>query len=178
MTCILALGGSNSSKSINRQLANYTANQVTNAEIITFDLSQVDVPLFGVDLQSQIGLPKEVETFHSLLLKCDGIVLSVAEHNGNVSAAFKNLWDWTSRIEKKVWQSKPIFLMSTSPGARGALSAFNITKQVIPFYGGHIVSEFSLPNFYENFTNKGIVNEVLKFKFDEQLALFVEALNK
>lgn len=177
MKSILALGASNSSKSINRALALYTARQVKNTETISFDLSQIDLPLFGVDLQNEIGIPSEIKTFHKLLINCDGIVLSVTEHNGNVSAAFKNLWDWTSRLEKRIWQNKPMFLMSTSPGGRGALSAFEITRQVIPFYGGKIVSEFSLPNFYENFGNEGITDEVLKLDFEQQLSFFVEALS-
>ena len=33
---------------------------------------------------------------------------------------FKNIFDWISRIEKIVWYNKPMFLMSTSDGSRGA----------------------------------------------------------
>jgi NAD(P)H-dependent FMN reductase len=177
MNKILVVGGSNSKKSINRALASYAAQQLSNIEILSFDLSQIDLPLFGADLQEEIGIPKEIETFHNLITECDGIVLSVAEHNGNVAAAFKNLWDWTSRIEKKIWQNKPMFLMSTSPGARGGLSAFNIVSQVIPFYGGSVVASFSLPNFYVNLAKDEIVNEELRSSFEEQLSKFSAALS-
>ena len=63
-----------------------------------------------------------------------------------------------SRIDGKLWSNKPMLLMATSPGSRGGASVLEIAKGRFPYMGGRIVSEFSLPNFGENFKEDRIVN--------------------
>ena len=41
MKKILALGGSNSKESINKQLANYTAGLIEGADVINLDLNEI-----------------------------------------------------------------------------------------------------------------------------------------
>ena len=75
----------------------------------------------------------------------------MSEHNGNYSAAFKNIFDWCTRINGKVFQEKPMLLLATSPGARGGASVLEIAKNAFPRYGALVKATFSLPSFDENF---------------------------
>lgn len=176
MIKILAIGGSNSKTSINKVFAQHIASQVDGAEVTALDWDLLQLPLFGVDLQAETGIPQAVKDFLQQIKDSDAIVLSVAEHNGLITAAFKNLWDWTSRIEQKLWMNKPMFLASTSPGARGAQSAFESTQKILPHYGGNVVARMSLPIFNDNLKDGKILDTQLQKMFETQLSLFRNAL--
>jgi len=75
----------------------------------------------------------------------------MTENNGNYSAAFKNLFDWASRQNIKVFQQKPMLLMATSDGGRGGARVLEIAESAFPRYGAIIKATFSLPTFYDNF---------------------------
>ena len=116
----MTLGGSSSKNSINKQLAAYAGSLVQGAEVINVDLNDYPLPLFSVDLEKDQGYSNELIALNAILDNVDGFVISLAEHNGAYSAAFKNTFDWLSRIDGKVWRNKPMILLSTSPGARAA----------------------------------------------------------
>jgi NAD(P)H-dependent FMN reductase len=79
--------------------------------------------------------------------ECDVIICSLAEHNRSYSAAFKNVFDWASRINVKVFQDKPMFLMSTSPGGYGGGNVMNTAKIFFPSFGADIKETFRFLNF-------------------------------
>ena len=111
------------------------------------------------------------------MTSADGIVMSLAEYNGSYTTAFKNLFDWLSRIDRKVWKNKPMLLLATSPGRRGGRGVLEIAKQGFPYYGGHIIADFSLPQFRVNFSEEeGITDEQLRQSLAAKIALFEEAL--
>lgn len=177
MKKILAFAGSNSKQSINKTLASYAANLVEQAEVQLVDLNDYELPIYSIDLEKENGMPQSATQFSTLIASADGIVLSLAEHNGNFSAAFKNLIDWLSRIEgKKVWQNKPMLLLATSPGARGASSVLGIAKTSFPYLGGQVAASFSLPAYYDNFVNGAINNNELKQALVQQVNTFAQAL--
>ena len=126
MKNIIAFAGSNSKNSINKQLAVYTANQVDGANVTVIDLNDFDLPLYGMDLEMEQGIPADAQRFLDMIKSADGIVLSLAEHNGAYSTAFKNAFDWMSRIDGKLWSDVPMFLMATSPGGRGGATVLEI----------------------------------------------------
>jgi len=64
-----------------------------------------------------------------------------------------------SRIDQKVWNEKPMLLLSTSPGKRGGANVMEATKNLLPHFGGNVISDFSLPSFYDNFKDGEIVEE-------------------
>lgn len=148
---IIAFAGSNSSKSINKKLATYASSLFENTEVEILDLNDYEAPLFNVDKESEIGQAKEAQLFLEKLKSATLLVISLAENNGNYSTAFKNIMDWCSRIEKDIFQNKPVLLMATSPGARGGKSVLEIAESNLPRYGAVIKGVFSLPNFNDNF---------------------------
>ncbi|MDF1739605.1 MAG: NAD(P)H-dependent oxidoreductase [Verrucomicrobiales bacterium] len=170
---ILSFGGSTSSSSINRQLANHAAGLVPSAEVTDLDLRQFDLPLYSSDEEEANGVPQAAQDFKTLIESHDAIVVSLAEHNGSYSAAFKNLYDWTSRINVKVWSDKPMLLMATSPGGRGGATVLETAKATFPRMGADLRATFSLPTFYENFsTEEGVIHPEFKAALDEAIAAF------
>jgi NAD(P)H-dependent FMN reductase len=92
-------------------------------------------------------------------------VISLSEHNGTYSAAFKNIFDWTSRVTGKVFQDKPLLLLATSNGARGGIAVLNSAIDRWKYMGGNIKASFNLPEFDKNFdTKSGITQKEFKDK--------------
>ena len=160
MKNIVAFAGSNSKQSVNKKLAVY-ASELVDAEVIILDLNDFEMPLYGIDLESEMGLPQNAHKFLEHIKNSDGIVMALAEHNGAYTSVFKNLFDWMSRIDGKLWSDKPMLLMATSPGARGGATVLDIAKGRFPFMGGNIVATYSLPSFYDNFSEGKISNSEL-----------------
>jgi len=167
---ITAFAGSNSTKSINKQLVEYTLTHFPGAEINLLDLNDYDMPLFSVDRESNDGYPEAARTFLKQFQDADLIIVSMAEHNGNCTAAFKNLLDWSSRIELKIFNGKPMFVTSTSPGKGGAGLSLQYALTRFPRHSGEILESFSLPSFNEHFSKeKGILDEELEAAFLEKV---------
>jgi NAD(P)H-dependent FMN reductase len=163
MKKIIAFGASSSKTSINKQLATFAANQFENTSVEVLDLNDYEMPIYSADKEKENGIHKLAHDFYAKIGSADLIVISFAEHNGAYSAAFKNIFDWTSRINAKTFQEKPVLLLSTSPGPRGGSSVLEIAKNRFPFQGGKVVGSFSLPSFNDNFdAEKGITNEDLR----------------
>ena len=162
MKKLLALGASTSSKSINRKFANYAAGLGGGAEVTDLDLSRYSLPIFSSDEEEVNGVPAGAQEFLDTIRAHDAVVVSMAEHNGSYTAAFKNLYDWTSRIEYEVWAGKPMLLLATSPGARGGATVLAAAEATFPRMGASSVTTFSLPSFYDNFDDeKGVTDEAL-----------------
>ena len=176
---IIAFGASSSSLSINKQLANYAAHRVADAEVTILDLNDFEMPIYSIDKERETGIPTLAHDFKAQLRAADGIIISFAEHNGAYSTAFKNIFDWISRIEKDVWMNKPMLLLATSPGGRGGRTVLDIAVNKFKFMNKNTIASFSLPSFKANFSSEnGIIDKALLQAFQEQLALFTTALSK
>ena len=175
---IVAMGGSSSRQSINKKLANFAARQIEGAEVNLLDLNDYEMPIYSIDREKENDIPELAHRFKAQLKAADGIIISFAEHNGAYSAAFKNIMDWISRIDKKVWEDKPMLLMATSPGARGGQTVLDIAVNKFKFMNPNTIVHFSLPNFHQNFSEeKGISDEELLQAFNKVLGEFVLALS-
>ncbi len=160
---IIAFGASNSRHSINQQFAHYAAMQFGD-EVTMIDLNDFEMPLFSVDREKEDGYPEEAHEFIDIIAGADLLVISMAEHNGAYTTAFKNIFDWTSRIEAKIFENKSIVLLSTSPGGFGGGNVMQLALTRFPKHGANIIAHFSLPKFEENFDN-GITDNDLNANF-------------
>jgi len=176
MKNIVTIGGSNSKSSINKVLAEYVGSLVNNVELTNVDLNNFEMPLFSVDLEAQIERPQGVKELNEIIEKADGFVISLAEHNGAYSTAFKNAFDWLSRIDGKVWKDKPMLLLATSPGARGGQTVLELAAGRFPYMGAQIIGSLSVPSFFENFKEGKIVNTDLKSAIEKMVSDFEKAL--
>ncbi|WP_337964959.1 NAD(P)H-dependent oxidoreductase [uncultured Flavobacterium sp.] len=164
---IVAFGGSNSQHSINKHFATYAASLFENADVEVLDLNDFAMPLFSVDLEKEIGQHELAKAFLKKIESADVLVISLAENNGNYSAAFKNLFDWSSRITKEVFQQKATLLLATSPGPRGGASVLEIANNALPRYGAQIKATYSLPTFNANFNLEE--NKISNTELDKEL---------
>jgi len=176
MKKVIAFAGTNSKNSINKQLAEYAVNHIENAEIEVLDLNDFELPMYGIDYEMEHGIPNNAQAFLDKIKTSNGIVLSLAEHNGAYASVFKNLFDWMSRIDGKLWSDIPMLLMATSPGGRGGATVLEVAKGRFPYMGGNIVADFSFPSFSENFSEGSITNEVLNSQLKAATSKLQEAL--
>ncbi|UOK41956.1 MULTISPECIES: NADPH-dependent FMN reductase [Flavobacterium] len=172
---IIAFGGSISKNSINKKLATYVSHLFEHADVEVLDLNDFAMPVFSVDLEKEIVQHPLAQAFLDKIASAELLVISMAENNGNYSAAFKNTFDWASRINVKVFQGKPMLLMATSDGARGGARVLEIAQTAFPRYGANIIATFSFPKFYDNFDmeNMKISDSVL----DNQIRDIVKNLS-
>ena len=163
---IIAFGASYSKQSINKQFAAHATQHFAHAEIEVLDLNDYPLPLFTVDVEAEKGHPQVIDRFLAKIAEADLLIISMSEHNGSYTAAFKNLLDWTSRKKMKLFQEKKVLLISTSPGPRGGAGSISAAKIRFPIHGADIIADFSLPSFEQNFNREsGIVHPELKAKF-------------
>lgn len=172
MKKIITIAGSNSQKSINKNLLTYATGLLKDVEIISIDLNDYLLPIYGSDFEAENGIPTAIKRLDELFDTADGFMVSLAEHNGSYAAVFKNTLDWLSRINMKVWREKPMLLMATSPGGRGGASVLQAASTYFPFMGADITDTFSLPSFYENFREGNIIEENFRKELYDKTARF------
>jgi NAD(P)H-dependent FMN reductase len=169
---IIAFAASNSRQSINRKLASYAASLIKSADIDLLDLNDFEMPLFSQDKEAELGQPEQAKQFLARLQSADALIISFAEHNGSYTAAYKNIFDWVSRIEQKVFQNKPMVMLSTSPGPRGASSVLALATNSAHYFAGDVKASLSVPRFFDNFDVKKqcLLDDDLLQKLEEALA--------
>lgn len=152
---ILAIGASGSAASINAALARFAAglvaDHVPGAEVARLDPRDHPLPLFTEDLEREIGRPAAAQAFFDRIGAADALVLSFAEHNGSYTASWKNLFDWASRIDMKVFQGKPALFLSASPGPGGARSVLAAAQGSAGFFGAEVKAAVSVGRFHDVF---------------------------
>lgn len=166
----IAFAGSNSSTSINHQLVTYAAQGLDDAEVIK--LKDYEMPIYSEDVEKSDGIPQGIKNLGAKLLESNRFVISVSEHNGNISAFLKNTLDWLSRHNRDFLKDKKVILLSTSPGPGGASSALQITEKTLPYFGAEIISTLSIGSFYDVFKDGKIVNKAIDEKLQETLNSF------
>ena len=138
------------------------------------DLNDYELPLFSEDIELEIGQPPKALEFLRKIGESDALLISFAEHNGSYSVAYKNIFDWCSRINPKVFQGKPMVLLSTSPGSRGGASVLATDESTAHRFAGKVKASLSIPSFEDNFD---LESNTLKSKeLQEQLAKAVRRI--
>lgn len=171
---IIAFAASSSRQSINKQLVTYAAGLLRGVEVEILDLNDYELPLFSVDREAQLGHPQLAKDFLQKITASQGLIIAFAEHNSTYTAAYKNIFDWCSRIEKKVFADKPAVFLATSPGGRGGASVLSEALASAGRFGAQVVASLSVPNFADNFDS---VAGVLTHKeLNQQLIAAVAAL--
>ena len=161
---ILAFAASNSRTSINKQLITYAggvleAEQGMSVEII--DLNDFEVPIYSIDREQADGIPALVHQLYAQIGTADGLLIAYAEHNGLYTVAFKNLYDWMSRIDIKIYQAKPTVMLATSPGPGGAQRVLKLATESADHFGADLKASLSIPGFYDHFdTDAGCLTDM------------------
>ncbi len=166
---VVAFAASNSSRSINKQLVLSAANALKttvnpDADVELLDLNDYEMPLYSIDREENEGVPQAAHDFRTKIGQADALLVSYAEHNGNVTVAYKNIFDWMSRIDRDIFQGKPIVMLSTSPGGGGGANALKVATESAPHFGADVKATFTLPGFFDNFDSESgvVADEALR----------------
>ena len=177
---VLAFAASSSQQSINHKLVSYAEKLIKEyndaAEVNLIRINDFEMPLFSIDRENELGQPPEAKAFHQKISESDIIVISFAEHNGSYSAAYKNLFDWTSRIDTKVFQDKSLLLLATSPGAGGAATVLNQATTSAPYFSGNLKASLSVGSFFDNFDTE--TNTISNQELNQKLIDAIKQLNE
>ena len=182
MKNVLLFAASNNPESINGKLINYTATLFKKHKTNVLRLQDYPLPVYSPVTESEQGIPKNAMLFKDQILRHDAFVISVAEHNRSVTAAFKNTLDWLSRTDKdysNLLSGKTILLISTSPSPGGARTALANAETMLRAFGATLFTgTISLVNYFENvsFTNSGM--QIKEKNFSDNLKKFVDQLEK
>ncbi len=149
---ILAFAASSSKHSINAQLVSYASRLATDglvqdATVETIDLNDYEMPIYSVDREGEGGIPQAARDFVAKIADADALIVSYAEHNGHFTAAYKNIFDWASRIDRNIFAGRPMVALSASPGPGGAGRVLDFVVQAADTFGYRVVGELAVPNF-------------------------------
>jgi chromate reductase len=171
---VLAFAASNSRSSINKALVTYASSLLEHAQIDLIDLNDYEMPIYSSDRENDSGIPPLAHDFYNKISAVDAVIISFAEHNGSYTAAYKNLFDWTSRIDPKVYQDKPTVLLATSPGPGGAGGVLAAAKGSAPYFGMKVKADLSVAKFFDEFdVEKGTLKNAA---MNEQLLTTISQL--
>lgn len=126
---ILAFAGSLRKDSHNKKLVKIAAKGAEDAGgIVTYiDLKDYPLPLYDQEIEDATGIPENARKLKELMLASDGFLIACPEYNSSMTAVFKNVIDWTSRMSKPdevylcCFIDKVVGLMSASPGGMGGM---------------------------------------------------------
>lgn len=172
---MLVFVGSNSSKSINEQLTKSVLKEL-NINHTFLDLKTLNIPLFSEDLEREIKSPKGIELLLGEINTHEHIFIATNEHNSNLSAFFKNILDWLLRANKSFLYGKKVFILSTSNGKRGGLSANEILQNMVNRFGCQVVVSYAFTSFSENFNteNQQITNKDFLKEIEDELNIILK----
>jgi NAD(P)H-dependent FMN reductase len=164
---LLTFAATNSKHSINQSLAVFAAGLVDGAEVEILDINDYEMPIFSIEREQELGQPDAARAFFRKIGEADALIISFAEHNGTYTAAYKNLFDWTSRIDTGVFQNKPTVFLATSPGGRGAAGVLATASNSGPHFAANLKASVSVPSFHENFDSE--TNTLKNSAIEQQL---------
>lgn len=157
---ILAFAASNSLNSINCKLIDHAAARLRadimpDAQIELLDLNDYEMPIYSIDREQTTGIPAPAREFFDRIGAADAVLVSFAEHNGFVTAAWKNIFDWMSRIEMKLWQAKPMVMLAASPGPRAGANVLASQEMLAPHFGADLRGKLGIGQWAEGWDADG-----------------------
>jgi len=130
-----------------------------NAEIEVFDLKEI--PPFNQDFERD--LPPSVKEFKAKIKAADALLIATPEYNYSIPGVLKNAIDAASRpYADKVFDGKPVAIMSASTGRLGGARAQYHLRQTFVFLNMHPINrpEVMLSQAAQNVDEKGnLTNE-------------------
>ncbi len=168
---LLVLAGSSRTGAFSSRLADVAgaSAEAASAKVTRLDLRALELPLYDGDLEAARGVPEGARKLRDALLASDALLVATPEYNGFPTPLFINAFDWLSRVQADAGQpsglavtaSKPVGLLSSSPGALGGLRALNTTRQYLSmaFAMMPVPQQFALSRANEAFDEAGVLKD-------------------
>jgi len=132
---LLLIAGSARQGALSVKLRDAARHVAETAGALTdvLDLRALALPLYDGDLEAREGVPAGASLLRDAIAAHDAIMIVTPEYNGFPTPLVINAFDWLSRLKDglAVTASKPVALLSTSPGALGGLRAMNYLRQYL-----------------------------------------------
>ncbi|GEO69129.1 FAD-dependent oxidoreductase [Levilactobacillus acidifarinae] len=174
-TSIVALVGTNASKSYNRKLLH--SMQHLFGKEVDFEVCEIkDLPMFNEDLAADE--PAAVKALAAKVAAADGVVIGVPEYDHAVPASLKSALEWLSSVEHP-FTDKAVMIVGTSLGIQGTVRAQMNLRQILdaPGVNAKVLpgNEFMLPQASNKFDDHDHLTDAnsenfLKSCFDKFLA--------
>ncbi|MEO0971992.1 MAG: NAD(P)H-dependent oxidoreductase [Pseudomonadota bacterium] len=137
---VVAFGASNHSASINARLASLAGERFTSefradAQVELLDLNDFEMPIYSLDRERDTGIPELAQSLFAQIGSADALIISFAEYNGTYTSAWKNIHDWMSRIEMKIYQGKATLALAATPGPRAGAGVLQAVTSAAPHFG-------------------------------------------
>ena len=151
---ILAFAASNSRNSINRALVEHATSRL-QAEVIPRaesefpDLNDYEIPIYSIDCERESGIPAKAQSFFDKIGGADAVLVLFAEHDGSVTAAWKNIFDCMGRIDMRLWQGKPLVMTAAIPGPRACAGVLGSQEMIAPYIGAEIRGKLGVGRWSE-----------------------------
>ena len=171
---LLAFAASNSSNSINQALLSYAVEKMGDHDVSFLDIRDYPLPIYGKDLEAGQGIPENAHKLKDAISSQDALIIASPEHNGSMPAVFKNIIDWLSRMVEPGQSffgdsTKPVLLLSASPGPAGGATNLAHIERLMPYWGGDVKGNYSVGGFPESFQDGRLNSEN-----DQELSAVIE----
>jgi chromate reductase len=128
---LLGICGSLRAGSYNRKLMLEAKRLFDPAE---FEDGNLRLPLYDGDLETEHGIPAEVQALADAIARADAVVIAGPEYNKGLSGVLKNALDWVSRTKGNPWRDKPVAILSATGGrAGGERTQFSLRLCLVAF---------------------------------------------
>lgn len=150
----LAISGSLRKKSYNTALLK--AAQKLAPELNIEILDYTNLPIFNQDVEES-AYPQAATDIREKIKAADAVLIATPEFNRTIAGSLKNLLDWASRPDYKLWDQKPVGVIGASSGMRGAnLAQFDV-RRIMSYFNARTMGQ---PEFYCANDEEGKFNDV------------------
>lgn len=160
MPLLLGLSGSLRRDSFNTQILKTLDEALgEKAELRVFPLN--DIPLYDQDLDTDTP-PAPVAALRAAIGEADGVVIASPEYNHGMSGVIKNALDWASRpYAQAKLTGKPVFVLTSSPGAVGGARAHAQLNETLAGIGARTVlrPQAVIPAVHEKITDGRLTDQ-------------------
>lgn len=123
----VAIVGTNSDRSTNRQLLHFMANHFADqAEIEVIEIK--GVPVF-TQPEDKVA-PESVQVISQKIAEADGVIISTPEYDHSITAALKALLEWISYTDQAL-MDKGVMIVGGSLGSLGTSRAQSHLRQIL-----------------------------------------------
>ena len=165
---VLGFAGSTRRASFNNRLVRIAESGARDAggSVTHIDLRDYRLPIFDQDEEAASGKPDNARALKQLMCDHDGLLIASPEYNSSVTAALKNMIDWTSRSDDDdlfplvAFRGKVVTLMSASPGALGGLRGLVHLRSILANLGCIVLpDQVAVSKAHEAFTADGDLSD-------------------
>lgn len=151
----VAIVGTNSDRSTNRQLLHFMANHFAHqAEIEVVEIK--GVPVF-TQPEDKVA-PESVQVISQKIAEADGVIISTPEYDHSITAALKALLEWISYTDQAL-MDKGVMIVGGSLGSLGTSRAQSHLRQILdsPELKARVMpgTEYYLSNLGQAFDKDG-----------------------